>query len=79
MYELKVDYQKAPLQMRACQTTNGQLMKVIEESSAYCNHILLHIGGVFVSLTDTKLCWNDECSLDVELLPIGTVVNLIVQ
>ena len=62
-------------------TRVGDLMKVTDEANgnAYKGHFLLHIYEGFVSLNDPDRVWNERCALEVQLLPSGTEITLVVD
>lgn len=75
-YKLEITERRV---MFANDTKVGDLMRVTNSIyPQYENHILLHHCSGFVSLTNPNFTWTAGCSFQVELVPKGTEIKLIV-
>lgn len=72
---MKVSINNEHAAVQASEMSIGQVGKVAK-GYPYTDHLLLRTPRCFVSLSDPDLSWNDQCSLMVHVLPVGTTLTI---
>lgn len=75
--KVEIKNQRDP-HMEAKDMETGQVARVTSSGSYTGQTLLRHFEGI-VSLDDPKLTWGTNCTLEVELLDVGTQITLTVE